>query len=95
MRLKTPIMRLDLRNYSDMYIVVKDRTTIEGDNLINRRYEKLTFKNISPFRSCISKINNTFVDSTKVYDSANEIVANVRLKNKKKQQVNILSIRQK
>ena len=70
MRLKTPIMRLDLRDYSDMYIVVKDRTTIEGGNLINRRYEKLTFKNISPFRSCISKINNTFVDSEKDLDIA-------------------------
>ena len=27
------------------------------------RNKKLTFKNNAPFRSCISKINNTFIDN--------------------------------
>ena len=30
--------------------------------------KKLTFKNNVPFRSCISKVNNTFVDNAKNLD---------------------------
>ena len=41
-----------------MHIVVKGTITVEGDN-----YDKKAFSNNSPFRSCISKINNTFIDN--------------------------------
>ena len=42
---------------------------INYDNsLVNRRIKKLTFKNIAPFRSCRSKINNTFIDNAEDLD---------------------------
>ena len=35
---------------------------------VNRRSKKLSFENNAPFKSCISKINNTFIDNAKVLD---------------------------
>ena len=55
--------------YSDAYIVVKGTITVEGNvNDHKRRNKKLTFKNDAPFRSCISKINNTFIDNAEDLD---------------------------
>ena len=62
-RYKTSILRSNLCDYSDAYIVVKGKITVEGTNNANTRNKKLTFKNNAPFTSCISKINNTFVDN--------------------------------
>ena len=47
---------------SDAYIVKRiiNVTGTDANNIINK---KLTFKNNAPFRSCISKINNTFIYS--------------------------------
>ena len=42
---------------------MKRRITVEGDNDAKTRNKILIFKNNAPFRSCISKINNTFVDN--------------------------------
>ena len=36
---------------------------MEGDNDDKKRNKRLIFKNNVPFRSCISKINNTFIDN--------------------------------
>ena len=36
---------------------------MEGDNDNKKRNKRLIFKNNVPFRSCISKINNTFIDN--------------------------------
>ena len=55
-RFKTPMLRLDLCDYSDADIAVKGRIRRK-----NRRNKKLIFKNNSPFRSCMSKTNNTFI----------------------------------
>ena len=49
-------------DYSNMYIVVRGRISVTGTDNANRRDKNLTFKNNAPFRSCISKINNTFID---------------------------------
>ena len=57
------MLGLDLCDYSDVYIIVKRTTSITGTNNANRRNKKLTFKNSAPFRSCISKINNTFIEN--------------------------------
>ena len=65
MQLKTSILRLDLCNYSDAYIVVKRRITDEGDNKARTGNKNLIFENNAPFRSCISKIYNTFIDNAK------------------------------
>ena len=53
-RFKTLMLRSDLCDYSDGYIFVKERITIEGNNDNNRVNKKLAFKNV-PFVSCISK----------------------------------------
>ena len=56
------MLRLDLCDYSDVYIfVIKGRITVEGDNDDKTRDKELVFKNNVPFRSYISKINNTFI----------------------------------
>ena len=67
-RFKTLILRLDLCDYSDAYTVVKGGITVEGTGDANKRNKKLTFKNNAPFRSCISKINNTFIDNEEDLD---------------------------
>ena len=62
------MLRSDLCDYSDAYIVVKGTITVEGYNNANKRNKKLTFKNSAPFRSCISEINNTFIDNAEDLD---------------------------
>ena len=62
------MLRSYLCDYSDACIVVKERISVTGTNDANRRNKKLTFKNNSPFRSCMKKINNTFVDSAEDID---------------------------
>ena len=42
---------------------MKGRISVRGTNDANKRNKKLTFKNNAPFRSCKSKINNTFIDN--------------------------------
>ena len=53
------MLRSNLCNYSDAYIVVKVRISVSGTDDAMKRNEKLNFKNNVPFRSNISKINNT------------------------------------
>ena len=67
-RFKTPMLRSDLCDYSSEYIVVKGIITIEGANAVKRRNKNQTFKNIAPFRTSVSKINNTFIDSAEGLD---------------------------
>ena len=62
-RFKTPMLRSDFVDYSDPYISVKETITVKGTNNANRRIKKLTVRNNPLFRSCISKIKNTFVDN--------------------------------
>ena len=49
---------------------MKGRLTVEGSNDAKKRKKKLTFKNNAPFQSCISKINNTYVDDAEDPDIA-------------------------
>ena len=51
------MLRSDLCDYSDAYIVVKRRVTVGEDDGDKKTNKKLTFTNNTPFRSCISKIN--------------------------------------
>ena len=62
------MLRSDLCDYSDAYIVLKGTITVEGDDHDKKRNKKLTFKNNAPFRSCISKTNNTFIDNAEDLD---------------------------
>ena len=47
------MLRSDLWDYSDAYIVVKGRISVTDTNNANKRDKKLTFKNDAPFRLCI------------------------------------------
>ena len=66
-RFKTPMLRSHVSDYGDAYIVVKRRITVAGTNNANRKNKKLTLI-VLQFRSCISKINNTFVDNAENLD---------------------------
>ena len=57
-----------MSDYRVEYIVVKGRTIVTSTDNANRRNAELTFKNNAPFKSCISKINNTFIDNEKDVD---------------------------
>ena len=50
-RFKTPMLRSNLGDYGDAYIVVKGTVDILA-----------AASNNAPIRSCISKINNTLID---------------------------------
>ena len=68
-RFKTTMLRSNLCDYADSYIVVKGTITItgEGDNTGERQADErdtgVTFKNCAPFTKCISRINNTDIDN--------------------------------
>ena len=64
---KLSMLKSDLCDYSDAYIVVKGTITFTYTKL-GAYYKKLTFKNNAPFISCISKINNTLFDNAEDKD---------------------------
>ena len=55
------MLRTKMCDYNDANIVVKGKISVTGTNASNRKNKRLTFKINAPFRSCISKISNTFV----------------------------------
>ena len=63
-RFKTTMLRSNLWDYADAYILVKGTITITGagddDNVkrLDERNEGVIFKNCAPFSKCISRINN-------------------------------------
>ena len=60
-RFKTQMLRSDLCDYNDAYVVVTGKITVTNAN--NDAYDKkLAFKNNAPFISCVSKVNNTLID---------------------------------
>ena len=67
-RIKTSMLRSDLCDYSDAYIVVKGDITLEGDNNTNKRNKNLAFKNNALFINCISKINGVKIDNAEDLD---------------------------
>ena len=68
-RFKNPMIRSDLLNYNDACIVVKKTITVTGTGDDKRRKKQCNKKNNALFRSCKSKINNTFVDNVKDLDN--------------------------
>ena len=61
------MLRSDLCDFSDVYIIVKGTITVTDPN--NDAYnKKLAFKDNVPFASCISKINNTLVGNAEDLD---------------------------
>ena len=68
-RIKTSMLRFDLCDYSDAYIVGKGDITLEGDNDANKRNKNLAFKNNAPFINCISKTNCIKIDNAEDLDA--------------------------
>ena len=65
-RFKTSMLRSDLCDYSDAYIVVKGDITLtktNGREIIDIRNRFLAFKRNAPFTNRISKINNVLTDN--------------------------------
>ena len=68
------MLKSSLCDYSDAYILVKEKITIrgEGDDAAARQADKIdkgvAFKNCAPFTICISEINNTEIDNCKDID---------------------------
>ena len=70
-RFKTSIVRSDLCDYSDAYIVVKGNiifTKANGRRVVDIRNRFLAFKNNARFSNCISKINNVLIDNAEDLD---------------------------
>ena len=68
-RFKTTILRSNLCDYANSYILVKGTITItgEGDNAGERQADErdigVTFKNCAPLTKCISRINNIDINN--------------------------------
>ena len=66
-RIKTPMFRSDLCDFSDAYIVVKGDITVTNPNNAKRN-KAVAFKNNAPFINCISKINGIKIDNAEDLD---------------------------
>ena len=77
-KFKTTMLRSNLCDYADAYILVKGMITItvEGNDAAARQADErdkgVTFKNCVPFTKCISRTNNTGIDIDTAQD--NDIV---------------------
>ena len=69
-KFKTSMLRSDLCDFSDAYIIVKGTATVTGTSNNSRKNRPLAFKNNASFISCISKINNTLIDDAEDLDVA-------------------------
>ena len=65
------MLRSDLFDFSDAYIVVKGTITLtktDERRFIDIRNRFSAFKNNAPFANCISKINNVLIDNAEDLD---------------------------
>ena len=69
-RFETSMLRSDLCDYSDAYIVVKWTIDLLATDVNeNDKAEKnVVLKNNAPLRSCISKMNSAFIDNAEDLD---------------------------
>ena len=61
-RFKTPMLRSDLCDYSDAYILVNSTITVTGNNPRDRQNNPLILKNNAPFVSGITRINGELIE---------------------------------
>ena len=66
-RIKTSILRSDLCDFSDAYVIGEGDITLEGDDA-NKINNNLAFQNNTPFINCISKINDIKIDNAEDLD---------------------------
>ena len=70
-RFKTPMLRSNLCDYSDAYILVKVTITVtapgvnnNANNIRDKRNRPVILKNNAPFDSCITRINGELIEDT-------------------------------
>ena len=64
-RFKTPMLRSNLCDYSDAYILVKGTITVTAhgaNNIRDKKNRPLILKNNAPFFSCITRINGELIE---------------------------------
>ena len=61
-RFKTPMLRSDLCDYTDAYVLVNGTITVAGDDPRERQNKSVISKNNAPFASCITRINNELIE---------------------------------
>ena len=65
-RFKTPMLRSNLCDYSDAYILVEGTITVTAaagaNNIREKRNKPLILKNNAPFVSCIARINGELIE---------------------------------
>ena len=66
-RFKTPMLRSDLCDYADAYILVNGTITVMAaagaNNIRDKKNRKLILKNNAPFVSCITRINGELIEN--------------------------------
>ena len=73
-RFKSAMIRSNLCDYADAYILVKGTIIITGagdddaEKRLDERNKSVIFKNSPPFTKCISRINSTEIDNAQVID---------------------------
>ena len=68
-RFKTSMLRSDLCDFSDTYIVVKGIVTVSADERDRDKMNRqVILKNNAPFISCISKINGVLIENAEDLD---------------------------
>ena len=61
-RFKTPMLRSNLCDYADAYILVNGTITVAGNQPRDRQNRSLILKSNAPFFSCITRINNELIE---------------------------------
>ena len=56
------MLRSDLCDYSDAYILIKGTITVAGDHPRDRQNKPVILKNNAPFISCITRINGELIE---------------------------------
>ena len=67
-RIKNSMLKLDLRDFNDAYIVVKGTITVVKPNNAAKRNKAAALKNNAPFINCISNINGIKTDNAEDLD---------------------------
>ena len=75
LRFETPMLRSDLCDYADAYILVNGTITVtanggnnNANNIRDKRNRPLILKNNAPFVSCITKINGELIEDAEDLD---------------------------
>ena len=61
-RFKTPMLRSNLCDYADVYILVNGTITVDESQPRDRQNRPLILKNNAPFVSCITRIKNELIE---------------------------------